>query len=137
MRLAFVASALLIITACASRGPYSSSAYTVSGKLLSAEGDPVPNTLILLFPKAKGGGVYGQEASGVTGQDGSFTINRADGKEGVTGGFYGVVIRPQGTPTQQRKAQLKVPKKLWVEESTDMEVEITADKRDWEIRLKK
>ena len=138
MRLTCLFCLLLSITACSSaRNPYSSSTFSVSGKVFGADGKPIPHAEVLLFPKAKGEGVFGREGTGITDQEGAFVIKSADGKEGVPGGFYGVVIRPHGTPAEKKQALAKVPQKLWQEDSTDMEVEITADKTNWDIRLSK
>lgn len=137
MRFALMFAALMMTTACSSKSPYSKSSYTVTGKIVSPTGEPVRNAEIVLFPKFKGDGVYGREGAAVTGPDGSFTVVSADGKEGVPGGYYGIVIRPYGTPAEMKKVYAKVPRKLWQEETTDMDVEITSVKTDWEIRLPK
>ncbi len=137
MRFALLIPALLMAGACSSKSPYSKSSYAVTGKIVAPTGEPVRNAEIVLFPKFKGDGVYGQEGTAVTGPDGSFTVVSADGKEGVPGGYYGVMIRPHGTAAEKKQVYAKVPRKLWQEETTDMDVEITSAKADWEIRLKK
>lgn len=132
----FLAAGLL---GCSSANPYSSSAYPVSGTVLTPSGEPVRGAEIILTPKPKDGKVYGMEGSAELGKDGTFAIKAIDGRDGVPGGLYAVVVRPFGKPGSSDKqfATAQVPKRLWTEEQTDLSVEITEAKTGWVLKLTK
>ena len=124
---------------CSSNSPYSSTAYAVSGRLLTPAGEPVRGGAeVILTPKAKEGGVFGKEGSATVGADGSFTIKSGE-ENGVPGGFYLVVVRPYGAQNSSEKqaAARSIPKKYWSEDTSELTVEITAEKTGWDLKLSK
>jgi hypothetical protein len=140
MRCAFLVVAFFAcvgLVGCGDGSPYSSSAYPVSGKVVGPYGEAIRGAEVVLSPKARDGKVYGMEGSGVVNNDGTFTIKTADGREGLPGGYYLVVVRPYGAQksTDKQFASAHVPKKLWSEDTSDMTVEITGEKTNWELKL--
>ncbi|MCE9566265.1 MAG: hypothetical protein K8U57_29940 [Planctomycetes bacterium] len=117
--------------------PYSTSPQVVTGKVRGAGGDLVRGGAeILLTPKAKENGIFGREGSSPVGPDGSFSLKTLDGQEGIPEGFYVVVVRPYGTNNAAKQAATRsIPKKYWSEDTSDMTVEITGSKTNWDIKL--
>ena len=138
MRVLTVCLLGLAAAGCSSQNPYGSSTHAVSGRLVGPAGEVVKGGAeVVLVPKAVGGGIFGREGSGLVGPDGSFVIKTADG-EAIPGGTYQVVVRPYGKATSEKTAAARaIPKKYWLEDSTDLVVEVTADKAGWELRLAK
>ncbi|MCI0465289.1 MAG: hypothetical protein L0Z62_50855 [Gemmataceae bacterium] len=66
----------------------------VTGKLLFADGKPLPAGTRLIFNPGEGGA---GSASGVTSADGSFTVTHVTGKTGAEVGKYAVLLAaPEG-----------------------------------------
>jgi hypothetical protein len=128
-----------VLAGCGGENPYSTSAYDVSGRLLDPYGATIRGAEVVLTPKARDGKVFGMEASGVVNTDGTFKLKTIDGRDGIPGGFYLVVVRPYGAQksTEKQFASAHIPKKYWSEDTSDLTVEITGTKTDWELKLTK
>jgi hypothetical protein len=112
----------------------------VSGKVVSASGEPIRGGAeIILTPKAKEKGIFGKEGSAILNSDGTFSLKAAEGEEGIPGGYYSVVVRPYGAKnsTEKQNAMRAIPKKYWSEDTSDLTIEITGSKTDWEVKLAK
>jgi hypothetical protein len=117
------------------------SLYPAKGKLLGKDGSPIKNVRVTFSPTGKDGKIVG--ASGVTNENGEFTLTNTRGGDGIAAGKFKVHLSVEGGESNygakggadpSKKAPF--PAEWNSAETTKKEVEVTEDgENNFEIKL--
>jgi hypothetical protein len=131
-----VLASLLTIAGC--KGPSLVFADTVEGTL-TLDGRPVPNALVQFYPEVPEG-TKAPSSSGTTDDKGFFRLTRSDvSKPGALVGRHKVIIaagRAGGDrDNPEAGASVKVPKEYTNANTTPFTVEVTQDKKTYDLPM--
>ena len=132
---------LALLAGCGRRGDNSQlSVYPVSGKVVLANGQPVPGARVRLTAKP-GPNRGGADAFGTTQPDGTFKLQTMDNRDGAMPGMYKVVVEPADkdpkVSAQDREfARRNIPAAYRSEDTTTLEAEVKPSDNNLELTLK-
>jgi hypothetical protein len=117
----------------------------VEGKVL-LDGQPLAGVTVSFIPDAARDN-QGPQSSGITNEQGEFTLKAPDGSEGAVLGFHVVTVTapfredggssPDGAGSvQQPTSTVKVPEKYTGYATTDLKEEVTSEEKEYTIELK-
>jgi hypothetical protein len=132
--LAPLALAVLLFAGCGGKTVSLPSPVAASGKVTFANGQPVKNVRVFFQPVDAMSG-----ASCLLNEDGSFSLQTYDNKQGACPGKYRVIFQVhQGTQAELNRSQLalrSIPVK-YTQDDSPLQVEVpSGGKTDFELRL--
>lgn len=122
---------LFVVLAGCSDGPRT---YRIPGKLVYADGAPVPGASVVLQATVDDKIVA---ARGMATLDGQFTLTTFQDGDGVVAGEHQVSISPIPAPDGPKPVQLPVPVEYWDFETSGLATTITPETKEIVITIRR
>ena len=126
MRTFLIGLLALALAGCGPSGENPGNAIKVTGKVVTADGQPVRFADLIFTPTQRGL----MSAHAKTGADGTFTPKTGANEDGIIPGAYKVSVEPMRNP-----AATPVPKKYHSDETTDLKITVGGGDKEITVTL--